>query len=89
MKAILISTMIILSWYSYSMQDTIIDTTIKHSVKQVDEHLVIQDTILIEKTIPVEKTKEVSKRSYWVEIIVLCLVATSFINHYRKRNKNG
>jgi len=73
------------------LEDTIFlsDTTYKHSVKQIDEHLVVQDTIIV--TQKQEITKEYSQNELrpYFEFLVVILVVISFVNHYLKKKKNG
>ena len=74
-----------------AVNDTISDTIEIHSMKQIDDHLVIQDTIIIEHLISkVEKQiKEVDKSNHAIEILVVILVTLSLVNHYIKRKRNG
>jgi hypothetical protein len=99
MKSIVFSILFMASGYCWGadyniLADTIIDTTYVHSVKQIDEHLVIQDSIFIERTI--ERVKKEAKEyesgdpiHKIVAVSVIALVLLSFINHYFKRKKNG
>lgn len=91
MKALLAYVFIFIAGSLLATSDTISDTIEKHSFKQIDDHLVIIDTVIIEHKINDVKTntKIVDRRNYWLEIVVFCLIAMSFINHYFKRKNNG
>lgn len=94
MKSFVILIIFMASSYCWGLNDTISDTTYKHSVIQIDEHLVIQDSIFIETTIE-RVQKEVKEYEGGdllhkvVSVSVISLVLLSFINHYFKRKKNG
>jgi len=94
MKSFVFLILFMASGYCWGLNDTISDTTYKHSVIQVDEHLVIQDSIFIETTIERVK-KEVKAYESGdlihkvVSVSVIALVLLSFINHYIKRKRNG
>jgi hypothetical protein len=76
------------------MADTTFDTLEIHSVKQIDDHLVIQDTVIIKETI--EKIQSLNEDAVnskdlgtkIVSFIAIILVLVSLVNHYIKR-KNG
>ena len=89
MKAIILGIFVFFTGTLMATCDTISDTIKKQSVKQIDEHLVITDTVIIEHKINDIKTKIIDRRNYWIEISVFCLIMLSIINHYRKNKKNG
>jgi hypothetical protein len=91
MKSVLLIVSLFIATSGWSTCDTIIDTTEIHSVKQIDEHLVIQDTIIIERMIHEvkEELKEGDNSQHVVEVLVLALVVLSIINHYIKNKRNG
>jgi hypothetical protein len=65
------------------------DTTIKHKVLQIDEHLVISDTIVIEDTKVIVKTElkdDTSKK--WVALSVFLFSIVALIYRKIKREKN-
>lgn len=91
MKSLLLIVSIFIATSGWSTCDTIIDTTEIHSVKQIDEHLVIQDTIIIERIIH-EVKKEITDgdhSGHVIEVLVVLLVSLSIINHYIKNKRNG
>ena len=99
MKTLIFTILFVASGYCWGadykiLADTIIDTTSTHSVIQIDDHLVIQDSIFIETTIE-RVQKEVKEYEGGdllhkvVSVSVIALVLLSFINHYIKRKKNG
>jgi hypothetical protein len=91
MKSVLLIVSLFIATSGWSTCDTIIDTTEIHSVKQIDEHLVIQDTIIIERMIHEvkEQIEEGDNSQHVVEVLVLALVVLSIINHYIKNKRNG
>lgn len=65
------------------------DTTFKHKILQVDEHLVISDTIVIEDTKVIVKTElkdDTSKK--WVALSVFIFSIVALIYRKIKREKN-
>lgn len=91
MKSLLLIVSLFIATSGWSTCDTIIDTTEIHSVKQIDEHLVIQDTIIIERMIHEvkEQIKDGDNSQHVVEVLVITLVLLSLINHYIKNKRNG
>ena len=91
MKTLMLIIALSLAGSTLAVNDTISDTIEIHSMKQIDDHLVIQDTIIIEHLISkVEKQiKEVDKSNHAIEILVVILVTLSLVNHYIKRKRNG
>jgi hypothetical protein len=71
--------------------DTITDTIEIHSVKQIDDHLLVQDTVIIQQVIHEVKKQliEGDNSQHVIEILVVLLVALSVINHYLKNKRNG
>jgi hypothetical protein len=64
------------------------DTTFKHKVLQIDEHLVISDTIVIEDTKVIVKTElkdDTSKK--WVALSVFLFSIVALIYRKIKRDK--
>lgn len=67
------------------------DTIVKHNTKEIDGHLVIQDTIIIEKVLQHEVEKFIQDDSHKpIEKVMVILVFTFVISAliYRKK-KNG
>lgn len=65
------------------------DTTFKHKVTQVDEHLVIQDSIIIEGTkIVVKKEIKTDSEKKWVALSVFIFSIVALIYRKIKREKN-
>lgn len=67
------------------------DTIVKHNTKEIDGHLIIQDTIIIEKCLEREVEKFIQDDSHKpIEKVMVILVFTFVISAliYRKK-KNG
>lgn len=74
------------------LRDTIVngDTTIFHEVLEIDEHLVISDSVIIEKTI--EKIKQLpaeTKNDLGKFIVCVLVILFPVLSIYLKRRKNG
>ena len=91
MKTIVLVLSLMIASNGWSTCDTITDTFEIHSVKQIDEHLVIQDTIIIQQVIHEvkEQLKDGDNSKHVVEVLVITLVILSLINHYIKNKRNG
>ena len=70
---------------------TYTDTIEKHNVKQIDEHIVVQDTIIINHYIKETQVKEKHTKDILVKVVAslsIGLVLLSII-HNHKKQKNG
>ena len=65
------------------------DTTYKNSVKLIDEHLVISDSVFVTEKTVITKEKPKDFTGYYFQFLALLLIVISFVNHYLKKKKNG